>query len=125
MQMVMLPDGRNIMERRIKSRFSVEYITEVYKSNEILFSTVIDISESGLGILLPGKFDMGEILDLRVNYKLREKLSSESERIDICLKAEIVWIQRVDRRYRAGLSIVDISSGDLKRFKENINKLEE
>ena len=125
MQIVMLPDGRNIMERRLKSRFNVEYITEVYKRNEILFSTVIDISENGLGILLPGEFDMGEILDLRVNYKLREKLSSESERIDICMKAKIVWVHRIDRRYRAGLSIVDISSDDLKRFRENIKNLED
>jgi len=115
--------GIRTVERRKHQRYTVEYISEVYQGDEFLFLTVLDISEGGAGIMLPSKFNTGNMMQLRINYRLCDHINSSFERIDISLKAEVIWVKTHGSVYRAGLKISDIEENDLTRLKNNINKL--
>ena len=118
-------DGSNLVDRRAHPRFKVNYLTEVYMGSEILFATVIDISEGGVGIMLPAKFYTGEVLNLRIKCSLFNYIANiEVEEVNICLTAEVIWINKNENMYRAGLKIVDIDNLDLDRLKDNIRVLQ-
>ena len=94
-----------IEEKRIFPRFKVHYLADVYMGDEILFATVIDISQNGIGIVLPKKFFIKEILNIRINCNLINKEKSELQKVNIYLRAQIIWIKKEDSLY---LSLIHI-----------------
>jgi len=114
----------NWVDRRLYPRFKVDYLTEVYMGSEILFATAVDISENGISIVLPGKFSVNEILNLRIKCNLYDGTEEDFERINLCITAWIIWIKNEGKIYRAGLKIKDIDDLDLSRLKKNIEMLQ-
>ncbi|MCK5708556.1 MAG: PilZ domain-containing protein [Candidatus Aureabacteria bacterium] len=112
------------IEKRLNPRFTVHYLTDVYLGEEILFATVVDISESGVGITLPGKFYLDEILNLRINCSLIDHEKGELKKVNIYLRASIIWIEKKEKMYHAGLKIIDIAYEDLIRLRDHIDYLE-
>ena len=110
----------NIVERRQFPRYAVRYAAKVYLDDKMLCGTIIDISKGGIGILLPKKFDIGNILDIGIRNLLNEKAIN-----DIRFKLKIVWINKVDIEgmYRAGLEIIEISEDNLEKLRKNIIEL--
>jgi hypothetical protein len=114
----------NFIDRREHNRYSVHYLTDVYMGNEILFATVIDISESGIGIVLPGQFYKNEVLSLRISCRLLSHDKDSPESLDIRLRATVIWIKKEDNMYKAGLQIKDMAYRDLMSLKQQIQNLQ-
>ena len=91
---------------------------------EILFATVVDISERGIGIMLPGQFYLGEVVNLRIKSSLYDEVNTTEEEVNICLTAEIMWIKKGSRMYKAGLKVTNIDPSDLLKLKRNIRALQ-
>ena len=124
MQRAHLTDEYNLVDRRIHHRFRVSYLTEVYMGAEILFASVVDISEKGIGIMLPGQFYIGEVMNLRVKSSLYDDNNIEEQEVNIGMTAEVVWINKQDKMYKAGLKITSIDTADLLKLKRNIRSLQ-
>ena len=112
------------IEKRFYPRFTVHYLADVYMGDEILFATVMDISENGIGISLPRKFFLGEILNLRINCNLINDARGELTKVNIYMRAEVIWIDKKDDFYRSGLKISDIAYDDLVKLRDHICYLE-
>ena len=113
------------INKRIHQRYNVHYLADVYLGAEILFATVVDISETGADIILPRKFYMNEILNLRISCNLINKERSELEKVNIYLRAEIVWIKEIESMYKAGLKIIDIAYEDTVKLRDHLRYLKE
>ena len=113
-------DEQSLIDRRGYPRFRVNYLTEVYMGSEILFATVVDLSERGLGIMLPGRFYLGEAISLRVKSSLYDDVNTTEEEVNISMAARIIWIRKEGHMYKAGLAITCIDSADLLKMKRNI-----
>jgi len=113
------------INKRVHQRYNVHYLADVYLGNEILFATVVDMSETGADIVLPRKFYLNEILNLRINCNLIHKEKSELEKVNIYLRAEIVRIKEVEGMYKAGLKIIDIAYEDTVKLRDHLRYLEE
>ncbi|MCK5707495.1 MAG: PilZ domain-containing protein [Candidatus Aureabacteria bacterium] len=124
MQKTISVDGVNMVDRRIKPRTAVTYMAEAYMGSEILFATTVDVSTDGFGITFRDEFSVGEILDLRINYRLCDGLDSDFERLNICLKAEIVWIEKNEKTYRGGIKIIEIDQNDFDILKKSIERID-
>lgn len=110
----------NFVERRQNPRYQVQYLANVFYHDEDLGSAVIDLSESGAGIVLPREIPEGEELSLKIRVgPSRQQIKS------IELHARIVWIKHDDPEdiFRAGLQIVNISKDHLAILKASINEL--
>ena len=112
-------------EKRIHQRYNVHYLADVYLGDEILFATVVDMSETGIDIVLPRKFYMNEILNLRISCSLIHKEKSEMEKVNIYLRAEIVWIKEMEKMCKAGLRIIDIAYEDTVKLRDHLRYLDE
>ena len=112
-------------ERRIATRLSVHYLTDIYLHDEIIYSTVIDISESGIGIVIPHKLHIDEELKLRLNCNLINEAHNDVEKINIFLKARVIWIQEIAEKnmYRTGLEINEISKDAFEKLQKHIQSL--
>ena len=117
-------DKKNIefVDRRRYPRFKVHYLADIYSGNEILYATVIDISEKGVGIMLPQKYYVDEDLDLRIRCKIED---DDEKKTDIKLKSKVIWIGEKNEKgmYVGGLEILEISEEDLEILRENIKEL--
>lgn len=112
----------NVKERRRFPRYAVHYIAKVFLNDKMLCGTIINISERGIGILLPKRLSLNSVLGLKIRNILSE---DESKGID--LKARIVWMNEkeiIDGMYRAGLEIVGSSEEDLEILVEHIQYLD-
>ena len=118
-----LPLKSVFCERRLYPRYTVHYLCDVYLGDEVLFATVLDISENGIGITLPKEFYEGEVLNLKINCKLINKQEKTLQKINIYLRAKIVWIKEEGKMFKAGLHITDISYDDLNKLREHIEYL--
>ncbi len=112
-----------LKDRRASQRVKVDYLAEVYLGSEILFATAIDVSEEGIGIILPGKFYIGEMLNIRIKSTLQNPIEFDQENVNICLTAKVVWLKKHDKMYRAGLNIIDIEEADLDMLRKNIRDI--
>ena len=123
MQHVSFTDEYNLVDRRVFQRFRVSYLAEVYMGHEILFASVVDVSEKGVGIMLPGQFYAGEKLSLHIKSSLYDDNNIEEQEINICMTAEVVWVEKQGKLYKAGLKITQIDTADLLKLKRNIRSL--
>ena len=116
----------NFVERRRFPRYAVHYLAKVYLKDEMLFGTVINISEGGVGIMLPNIIPAGTVLTLGIRSILPEEAKEEAIK-EINLKARIIWIKEeiIDGMYRGGLEIIDISEEDLEILIAHIQYLDE
>ena len=112
-------------EKRSYQRYNVHYLADVYLGDEILFATVVDMSETGVDIVLPRKFYMNEILNLRISCSLIHKEKSELEKVNIYLRAEIVRIEEIEKMCKAGLKIIDIAYEDTVKLRDHLRYLDE
>lgn len=112
-------------EKRISSRLKVHYLTDITLQNEIIYSTVIDISESGIGIMTPHKLYLDEVLSLRINCNMADNDRVHPGKKDIDLTAKVIWVSDVQEKnmYRTGLEIMDISKDSLKMLQEHMAAL--
>ena len=86
-----------------------------------LCGTVIDISEGGVGILLPKILKVGEILSLNIKSIL------ETDPFAIKFKAKLKWMndkESFEGMFRGGLEIDEISKGNLDKLREHIQYLD-
>jgi hypothetical protein len=125
MDTLAVPETSVFQERRAHPRYKVDYIAEVCMGTEILFATVVDVSGGGLGIAFPGKFKIGEMLNIRINYRIHRSLSGPPDQVGICLKCQVSWQQKSGTLYRAGLQIVSIETRDRARLQEHLQQLSE
>ena len=109
-----------LVEKRHYLRFYVHYLADVYLNDEIIYATVIDISEGGVGIILPEKLNIGEVISLKITWRL-----NDDEKANISFKAKVIWIDgaNVKKMYTGGLEIIDISDEDLEILREHIQEL--
>ena len=112
-------------EKRITTRFKVHYLTDIYLNDEIIYSTVIDISETGIGIVIPHRLYIDEELKLRINCNLSSEPENCIKKINIFLKARVLWVKEIDDKnmYRTGLEIIDISEDSLQKLQRHIQSL--
>jgi hypothetical protein len=115
-----MPEYPEIRERRMYPRCRVDFVSEVYDGSEILFTTVVNLSEVGVGILLPKEFEEGSLFDLRIDYRLCESMLTKFERLNILIKAKLIWLKNIDGEFRGGLEIVTIESADLEKLRMHI-----
>ncbi|MCK5706453.1 MAG: PilZ domain-containing protein [Candidatus Aureabacteria bacterium] len=111
----------NFVERRQFPRHAVRYIAKVFIDEEMLCGTIIDVSEGGLGILLPKVLPIGFELKLEIRNILSEE-SSEG----LTFKAKIAWMNETESMkgmYRGGLEISEISEKSLDALKDHIQNL--
>jgi len=92
-------------ERRRYPRYEVNYDVEIIFSGKKIFASTNDMSENGIGLLLPKSLIEGEI----VNFKVKSR--DDTERLIMQGEAKVVWCQYIDELglYRAGLEILNIS----------------
>ena len=109
-----------VVDRRNLKRLNVRYIGHVYLDEKILCSTVININEKGVGIMIPKIIPEEQVLDIRMECHIKN-----DEKKDIQLKTQLVWMSQKNENgmYRAGLEITEISEKDLKILKEHIQYL--
>lgn len=113
----------HFIERRRHPRYEVRYVAKVWSQERDLCGTVIDISEGGVGILLPQVLSIGQELDLEI-----ESIASGEKIKSIKFKARIVWMNEEEflpGMYRGGLEISSISQEDLDALKDHIQALDE
>ena len=111
---------KSFEERRAHPRYNVHYLADLFLGTDILNSSVIDISEGGIGIIFPSKFFQTEKLNLRINCNIIDEIKSELKKINIYLRAKNIWMDDDGKLFRAGLSITDIDGEDLIRLKDHI-----
>lgn len=118
-----MKEGIHFVEKRRYCRFNVHYLTDVYFHDEILYATVIDISEGGIGIIFPQKLNIGE----KINLKIKHKLDDNNVREDIQFTAQVMWIEKsnIKEMYAGGLEIVEISAENLELLRKQIRVLYE
>ncbi|MCK5706554.1 MAG: response regulator [Candidatus Aureabacteria bacterium] len=119
-----MPDDNDLNQndRREHPRYNVQYLACATLHGKKLGSTIIDISESGAGILLPKEVHKGEQIDITV------RCGPSKEHIrEINLKTKVVWIDENenddDDMCRAGLQIIDVAPKDLEILKKNIQEI--
>lgn len=110
----------HIYERRSQKRFSVKYLAHVYLDEKILCSTVINITDKGIGILIPKDVPPDETLQIRMECRKGKETKTE-----VYLEATVVWTKEDKRSgmFRAGLEISYISEENLNRLREHIEAI--
>ena len=118
--------GDNFVERRLFPRYAVRYLAKVYLNEEMLCGTVINISEGGVGILLPKIIPVGDVLTLGIR-NIIQKEEGEEEDKEMKFKAKIAWLseESTDGMYRGGLEITDISEEILEKLIDHIQYLDD
>ena len=117
-----MEEEQGFVERRRFPRYAVRYMAKVSKGEKDLFGTIIDISEGGLGILLPEIFPIGTELTLKIKSLIEGEIS------EIALNARLVWMhdeEFTNGMYRGGLEITEISQEALDMLKDHIQSLDE
>ncbi len=106
-------------EKRKKKRVHYGVSAEIRTNKEVFFAELVDITDEGMGFILPGKCFEGE----NVNIKIKNAEESDSEDpMNICVLGKVVWVIRMpDRRYRMGVRIEDIDNIDLRYLKKLYN----
>jgi len=114
--------GIDFIDRRRFPRFNVHYLADVYMGDRNIYATVIDISQNGLGIILPEPFYVGDELELRIRCKIAD---DDDTKTDIRLGTKVIWIGEKNEKgmYAGGLEIVEISDSDKEVLKANIQEL--
>ena len=114
----------DFVDRRQFPRFKVHYLTDIYKGDRNIYATVIDISEYGIGIILPERFYPGDEIELRIRCKVEQ---DDETKTDIKMEAKVVWMGDKDEKgmFKGGLEITEISEQDLAILKGNIQELAE
>lgn len=114
----------DFIDRRRFPRFKVHYLTDVYVGDRNIYATVIDISENGIGIVLPEKFYLGDEIELRIRCKVN---ANDEIKTDLKMEARVIWMGDKDEKgmFPGGLEITNISEDDLNILKNNIQLLAE
>ena len=109
-----------LVEKRRHLRFYVHYLADVYLNDEIIYATVIDISEDGVGIILPDELNLGEVISIKITWRL-----NDDEKANIQFKAKLIWIDEpnIKKTYTGGLEIINISNEDLDKLRKHIQVL--
>ena len=117
-------DKKNIdihfIEKRRHPRFSIHCLAEVLLAEEAISATAIDISEGGIGIIIPHQFNIGE--DIKLLIKFGSPLSKKDY---MEVKAKVIWVGRENEKkmYICGLEIIDISDDNLDLLRNQIQTL--
>ncbi|MBN1520906.1 MAG: PilZ domain-containing protein, partial [Candidatus Aureabacteria bacterium] len=123
-KMIKIVDNRSVSDRRKYPRFNVAYVSEVFEKCRLVFTTIINVSKGGAGIYLPKDFSRGSRIDLNISYELCEKPLDQFERINIPVKAEIIWTKKEGSLFRGGLKILYIDKKDLEKLQERLSTLQ-
>jgi len=104
-------------DKRQCPRYAAHYLADIVKGKEVVFATVIDVSESGVAIILKERMDV----DTKFNVKVRCWLENEEE-TDIEFKARVVWVGKCNEKgiSAGGLEILEISEENLRALKKHI-----
>lgn len=109
-------------ERRISNRVSMIFVSQCDLGDRKTFSTVLNASKTGLGILLDEPLQIGCVIHVTLQYQFKNG-GYDGHNLNLCLPTKVIWIQEVnpsdyeypdsvsEKKYRAGLEI-DTASGD-------------
>ena len=112
-----MKENNHFPERRQYPRFSVRYFAAIHFKDETFYASVSDISQGGMEIIFQEELQTNEILNLKTRFTL-----FGTERHDVHMKAKVVMVQGIgiEKIYRCGLEITDISEEDNEKLIENI-----
>ena len=91
--------------------------------NATPLSLLHDLSESGLGAIIPCRLRLGEVMDIRLICGLSDQPEQGSKKTDVRLKARIVWIHPMDggSLFRAGLAIEHMEDPDRSCLQDHLS----
>ena len=115
------------IERRASQRVNRTFIAQCETNGKKSFSTVVDISKSGLGIYLEKIEEIGTILKVTLQYEF-VKGAYNSRAFNLTLPAKVVWIKEdtpedvlntpeaSEKKFRAGLELEALSQEVEKQY---------
>ena len=106
-------------DKRVCPRYEVSYKVSATLDGRELGSTIIDISEMGVGIMLSKNVSLGNMLEVDI------EADNDGKKKIINLRAMVVWVgkKNEDGMYRTGLEIIRISADDYEILTKNIQRL--
>ena len=107
----------HFVEKRKHPRFNIHCLAKIETLDKSIEATAIDISESGIGLLIPSHFKIGEIIKLQIRFYSPEGKPSMFE-----TKAKVIWVGRENEKkfYSCGLEFINISSQNINILREQI-----
>lgn len=122
---------KKITERRKSLRKDKVFIAQCEVNDKKSFSTIIDISNSGLGVYLEYPINIGTIIKITLQYQYIKGAYSSTP-IKLPLLAKVVWVKEElikpdikntpvnieDVKYRAGLEFENLNDELKEKFKE-------
>ncbi|MBN1521320.1 MAG: PilZ domain-containing protein [Candidatus Aureabacteria bacterium] len=107
-------------EKRRFPRFPVRYFVVSDTDSHPLYSSAIDISKGGLGIISSKEFNCTQGFDVHIRFNV-----DNSGRFDLQLKARVVWRKGIilDNLYRTGLEIIEVPDAFCRDFQDCLESL--
>ncbi|MBN1521112.1 MAG: PilZ domain-containing protein, partial [Candidatus Aureabacteria bacterium] len=100
----------NFVEKRQHPRFNIHCLANVEMIDKTLEATAIDISEGGVGLIIPHHFSIGEVIKLQIRFQRPAEKKSTIE-----TKAKVIWVGKENEKklYSCGLEFMNISNNDI------------
>jgi len=110
----------NIVEKRRFFRFLVRYTAKAYIKGEIMPATVMDLSEGGVGVIIPQKLLFHDELFIKSKFRIEE-----AHRSHVQFKARVIWTEptHINEMHIAGLEITEITHTDVRIFQQLLEEL--
>lgn len=119
-------------ERRVTPRFDKIFIAQCEVDGKKTFTTVMDISRSGLGIFIEKPIEIGTNIKIILQHEYKNG-AYDSNQINLTLPAKVMWIKEEepsqelgkeevkDKNYRLGLQLDKLAPEIEKQYLELIN----
>ena len=117
-------DKQNIdihfFEKRTHPRFNIHCLADIQLTENTVPATAIDISETGIGLVIPHHFRIGEVIDMKIYFPV-----SPDEKESLEIKAKVIWVGKENEKklYSCGLQIMNISEKDLATLRTQLKGL--
>ena len=110
------------VERRKTPRYKVRFFGVFRMLSQTIYGSIIDISRTGIGLVLSHEPVCNEPLDCRIRYSL-----GNTEKTDLHLMGSFLWRNGIviNSMYRAGMEIGRILPDYHENFKDCITDLEQ
>ncbi|MCK5706553.1 MAG: PilZ domain-containing protein [Candidatus Aureabacteria bacterium] len=111
--------NENFNEKRACPRYRVKYNATVSVNTRKVGTTIVDISEMGVGLMLSEKVNRGDMLDVNIDA------GNEKCPKNINLKAMVAWTgdQNQEGFVKVGLEIIKISVENYEILTKHIQEL--
>ena len=109
-----------IEEKRRYLRFLVRYKAILYTDRDIIPATVLDVSEGGVGMIVPQRLQFHEELFIKIRFRL-----GQAHKSHVQFRGQIIWTEDcfVNNMCACGLEIKEITHTDFQVFKTLLEEL--